>query len=329
MITSPIPYPSSLVSLSPPPLVPLLFSFHFTQLSLFLHRITENDYCGLIGTYTNYTADTLPATNYCNCLAEESQRKIHCTGLSGSSKSLLAASVIPRLSGIHLIIMPEKEDAAYVYNDLVNLLGSESVLFFPSSFKRSVHYNQIDNGNVILRTNVVNKLGSGIAYTEGNFLIIVTYPEGLAEKVITQVKLKKNTLQLIKGEKLSIGFIREVLEEYHFTEVDFVYEPGQYAIRGSLVDVFSFSNPDPYRIDFFGDDVESIRTFDVDTQLSKELHEQISILPNVQELKREDISEPLTDYLDASSVIWISDIRFTADKLNEIYDEIAQRAGTR
>ena len=95
------------------------------------------------------------------------------------------------------------------------------------------------------------------------------------------------------------------MEEYHFTEVDFVYEPGQYSIRGSLVDVFSFSNPDPYRIDFFGDEVESIRTFDVDTQLSKELHEKISILPNVQELTLEDVSEPLTDYLDASSVLWI------------------------
>jgi len=259
-------------------------------------------------------------------LKEENSHKIHCPGLSGSSKSLLAAAVIPQLSGIHLVILPEKEDAAYVYNDLVNLLGSDPVLFFPSSFKRSLHYNQVDNGNVILRTNVINKLGSGNAFKDGNFLIIVTYPEGLAEKVITHKKLKKNTLQLIKGEKLSIDFIQEVMEEYHFTQVDFVYEPGQYAIRGSLVDVFSFANPDPYRIDFFGDEVESIRTFDIDNQLSKELQEKISILPNVQELTLDDVSEPLTEYLDTSSVIWISDIRFTTDKLNEIYDEISRRA---
>ena len=117
------------------------------------------------------------------------------------------------------------------------------------------------------------------------------------------------------------------MEEYRFTEVDFVYEPGQYAIRGSLVDVFSFSNPDPYRIDFFGDEVESIRTFDVETQLSKELHEKISILPNVQELTLEDVSEPLTDYLDSSAVLWINDIRFATDKLNEIFDGISRRAG--
>lgn len=276
----------------------------------------------LIQLYSKHPA----AENLQQLLVEESHKKIHCAGLAGSAKSLLMASMVSELSGIHLVVMPEKEDAAYVYNDLVNLLGSDNVLFFPSSFKRSVHYNQIDNGSIILRTNVVNRLGSDEKYVQGNYLIVVTYAEGLAEKVITQVKLKKNTLQLNKGEKISISFIREVLEEYHFTDVDFVYEPGQYAIRGSLVDVFSFAGSDPYRIDFFGDEVESIRTFDVDTQLSKEIHEKINILPNVQELKREDISEPITDYLDAKSVVWINDIRFTADKLNSIYDEISQRA---
>lgn len=245
--------------------------------------------------------------------------------MAGSSKSLTAAAIIPGITGIHLCIMPEREEAAYFYNDLVNLLGNENVLFFPSAYKRSLHYNQIDNGNVILRTNVVNRLGSDGLKTGGDYLVIVTYPEGLAEKVITQVKLKKNTLQLNKGEKISIGFIREVLEEYHFTEVDFVYEPGQYAIRGSLVDVFSFSNPDPYRIDFFGDEVESIRTFDVENQLSKQIHERISILPNVQQLKQEDVSEPLTDYLNNSSVVWINDIQYTAGKLNEIYEETVRR----
>ncbi len=259
-------------------------------------------------------------------LRESDSLKANCSGLSGSSKSLLAAATIPQLPGTHLIILPEKEEAAYVYNDLVNLLGSESVLFFPSSYKRSVHYNQIDNGNVILRTNVINRLGSENPYHEGDFLIVVTCSEGLAEKVITHKKLKKNTLHLTKGEKLSLSFLQEVMEEYRFSEVDFVYEPGQYAIRGSLVDVFSFANPDPYRIDFFGDEVESIRTFDIDNQLSKELHDRISILPNVQELTLEDISEPLTDYLDNTSVLWISDITFTTARLNEIYDEISRRA---
>src|SRR5512133_2337144 len=276
----------------------------------------------LIGLYYNHPS----VEGLLEQIGVKGQSKAHCTGLAGSSKSIVAAAVIPAISGIHLMILAEKEDAAYFYNDMVNLLGNDNVLFFPSSFKRSVHYNQIDNGNVILRTNVVNRLGSLDRSKKDDYLIIVTYPEGLAEKVITQQKLKKSTLQLNKGEKLSIAFLREVLEEYHFSEVDFVYEPGQFAIRGSLVDVFSFSNPDPYRIDFFGGEVESIRTFDVDTQLSRELHDKISILPNVQELTLEDISEPLPEYLDSPAIIWISDIRFSADKLNEIYNEIARRS---
>ncbi len=276
----------------------------------------------LINLYSGHYA----ANKLLQILAEDIPAKIHCTGLSGSSGSLLTAVAIPQLSGIHLVIMPEKEDAAYFYNDLVNLLGSENVLFFPSSFKRSVHFNQTDNGNVILRTHVVNRLNAGEQFTDGHYLVIVTYAEGIAEKVITQAKLQKNTLQLTKGEHLSLEFIRELLEEYHFTHVDFVYEPGQYAIRGSLVDVFSFTNPDPYRIDFFGDEVESIRTFDVENQLSKDLHEKISILPNIQELKSDDISEPLTEYLESSSVVWINDIRFTTEKLNAVYDEISRRS---
>ena len=264
--------------------------------------------------------------NLTGLLLKKSSRKLHCPGLAGSSKSLVAAAIIPQIGGVHLILLPEKEDAAYFYNDLVNLLGGEKVLFFPSSFKRSVHYNQLDNGNIILRTRVINRIGTYQVTDKENYLILVTYPEGLAEKVITHKKLKKNTLQLIKGEKVSLSFIKEVMEEYHFSEADFVYEPGQFSIRGSIVDIFSFSNPDPYRIDFFGDEVESIRSFDVETQLSRDLLDKISILPNIQELTLEDVSEPLTDYLDSSAVFWINDVRFATDKLNEIYETITNRA---
>jgi len=260
-------------------------------------------------------------------LVSATNQKIHCSGLTGSSKSLLAAAIIPQISALHLVILPEKEEAAYFYNDLINLLGGEKVLFFPSSFKRSVHYNQLDSGNIILRTNVINRLGTRKKYEENEYLVLVTYPEGLSEKVITHKKLIKNTLQLIKGEKVPIGFIREVMEEYRFTEVDFVYEPGQYSIRGSIFDIFSFSNPDPYRIDFFGDEVESIRSFDVETQLSKGLLEKISILPNVHELTIEDSGEPITDYLDSATILWIQDIRYITDKLNDIFDNLSHRAG--
>ena len=258
-------------------------------------------------------------------LKTNNNRKILCSGLTGSSKSLLTAAIIPQLAGIHLIMMPDKEDSAYFYNDLVNLLDSEHVLFFPSSFRRSVHYNQPDNGNIILRTNVINRLGT-FNSAKDDYLVLVTYPEGLSEKVITHKKLKKNTLQLIKGEKIPVSFVGEVMEEYRFTQVDFVYEPGQYSIRGSIFDIFSFSSPDPYRIDFFGDEVETIRTFDVETQLSKGFLEKINILPNIQELTLEDVSEPLTDYLDSSAILWIQDIRYSTDKLNDIFEAISHRA---
>jgi transcription-repair coupling factor (superfamily II helicase) len=258
-------------------------------------------------------------------LNSNNNRKILCSGLTGSSKSLLTAAIISKLAGIHLIMMPDKEDSAYFYNDLVNLLDSDHVLFFPSSFKRSVHYNQPDNGNIILRTNVINRLGTFNSAND-DYLVLVTYPEGLSEKVITHKKLKKNTLQLIKGEKIPVSFVGEVMEEYRFTQVDFVYEPGQYSIRGSIFDIFSFSSPDPYRIDFFGDEVETIRTFDVETQLSKGFLEKINILPNIQELTLEDVSEPLTDYLDSSAILWIQDIRYSTDKLNDIFEAISHRA---
>jgi len=257
-------------------------------------------------------------------LKANNNRKILCSGLTGSSKSLLTAAIIPQLAGIHLIMMPDKEDSAYFYNDLVNLLDSDHVLFFPSSFKRSVHYNQLDNGNIILRTNVINRVGT-FNSAKDDYLVLVTYPEGLSEKVITHKKLKKNTLQLIKGEKIPVSFVGEVMEEYRFTQVDFVYEPGQYSIRGSIFDIFSFSSPDPYRIDFFGDEVETIRTFDVETQLSKGFLEKINILPNIQELTLEDVSEPLTDYLDSSAIIWIQDIRYSTDKLNDIFEAVAKK----
>ena len=287
----------------------LQLSYTSVALAELIHHYRQHPSCSRLASLLNST----------------NNRKILCSGLTGSSKSLLTAAIIPQLAGIHLIMMPDKEDSAYFYNDLVNLLDSDHVLFFPSSFRRSVHYNQPDNGNIILRTHVINRLGT-FNSAKDDYLVLVTYPEGLSEKVITHKKLKKNTLQLIKGEKIPVSFVGEVMEEYRFTQVDFVYEPGQYSIRGSIFDIFSFSSPDPYRIDFFGDEVETIRSFDVETQLSKGFLEKISILPNIQELTLEDVSEPLTDYLDSTAILWIQDIRYSTDKLNDIFEGISHRA---
>ena len=189
--------------------------------------------------------------------------RIRLEGLTGSAGAIAAALVFSKTQTTHIVIIPEKEDAAYFYNDLVALLGDDPVFFFPSTYKRSVQYEQTEPANIVLRTEVLNHLASG--KRKG---IIVTYPESVMEKVVSKKNLKKNTLQLNKGDKISLEFLEEVLHEYNFTRTDFVYEPGQYSIRGSIADIFSYSADLPYRIDFFGEEVESIRSFNTDDQLS-------------------------------------------------------------
>jgi transcription-repair coupling factor (superfamily II helicase) len=166
-------------------------------------------------------------------LGEESMSKGLLEGLSGSSKALVMASVHEKMQTTHLVIIPEKEDAAYFYNDIVTLSGDEGIFFFPSTYKRSVQYEQTEPANIVLRTEVLNHLASG--KRKG---IIVTYPESVMEKVISRKNLKKNTFQVAKGDKLSLDFLEEMLQEYNFDRVDFVFEPGQYSIRGSIADVF-------------------------------------------------------------------------------------------
>ena len=166
----------------------------------------------------------------------------------------LLSLVFQKTQTTHLVIIPEKEDAAYFYNDLVSLLGEDSVFFFPSTYKRSVQYEQTEPANIVLRTEVLNHLASG--KRKG---IIVTYPESVMEKVVSRRNLKKNTFNISKGDKISLEFLEEMLHEYNFVRTDFVYEPGQYSIRGSIADVFSYSADLPYRIDFFGEEVETIR----------------------------------------------------------------------
>ncbi len=235
-------------------------------------------------------------------------------GLSGSSASLVAANILKEYRQVHFLILSDREDAAYFYNDLLNCLNETEVHFFPSSYKRSIQYEQTDNGQIILRTNTLSRLNE---YT-GGLLAIVTYPEALLEKVISKADLESNTLHLSKGENISIGFVREIMETYHFEQVDFVYEPGQYAIRGSIVDIFSFSAEYPYRIDFFGDEVDSIRSFDVESQLSKKKHEGISIIPNMY---RDDFSNSYLSILNFGNyqpVIWSDDFQLVSNRMKKI-----------
>ena len=230
-------------------------------------------------------------------------------GLTGSAKSIILSHLFQNTQLIHVVIIPEKEEAAYFYNDLVSLSGDETIFFFPSTYKRSVQYEQTEPANIVLRTEVLNHLASG--KRKG---VIVTYPESVMEKVISKKNLKKNTFQVNKGDKLSLDFLEEMLREYNFDRVDFVYEPGQYSIRGSIVDVFSYSADYPYRIDFFGEEVDTIRTFNPDDQLSVTVQKQVSIIPNIQDISIEQINDSFTDFLPPSAIIWTEDGTFDKGK---------------
>jgi transcription-repair coupling factor (superfamily II helicase) len=247
-------------------------------------------------------------------------RRIRLDGLTGSSKAIIVAGVFLKTQNTHLVIVPEKEDAAYFYNDLVAMVGDDVVFFFPSTYKRSVQYGQTEPANIVLRTEVLNHLASGKRKS-----IIVTYPESVMEKVVSKPDLKKNTYHIRKGDRISLEFLEEILQEYHFTRTDFVYEPGQYSIRGSIADLFSYSAEIPYRIDFFGEEVESIRSFDIDDQLSVNILNQISIIPNLQDISVEQINDTFLDFIPPSSSIWIEDTVLIREKINNIFYQTRQK----
>ncbi|MCF6342213.1 MAG: transcription-repair coupling factor, partial [Bacteroidales bacterium] len=216
-------------------------------------------------------------------LLDSEQNNIQLKGLIGSARALAIAGIFEH-SGKqqHLVVLPGKEQAAYFYNDLENLFdepdadhNNKRVLFYPTAYKRPYEPENLDKAYQLSRTEVLKRFVSSDRKT-----IVVTYPEALAEKVITKQYLTKNLMKLKQGEEVSLDFMVELLHEFNFEVADFVAEPGQYAIRGGIVDVFSFSNDHPYRIEFLGDEVESIRTFDPVSQLSLQNLNRITLLPN-------------------------------------------------
>lgn len=243
-------------------------------------------------------------------------RHIYMSGLSASS----APMVFSGLSDISVIVhvLDDMEQAGYFYYDLVQTLGEETVLCFPSSFRRAIKYGQRDAANEILRTEVLSRLTSPIS---GQWLHIVTSPEALAERVVSRKELSVNTLTLNVGECVGSTFVQEVLVGYGFTHVDYVYEPGQFAMRGSILDVFSYSSEYPYRIDFFGDEVDSIRTFEVETQLSRDRLQQISIIPELSGMMSENQMGSFFDFLPGDAVLTFHDFLWIHDRIDVIHDE--------
>lgn len=243
--------------------------------------------------------------------------RILLSSLPGSALALAAALTLSK--GNYLFLLGDKEEAAYLYNDLSNLLVDEDILFFPSSYKRSIQYGHSDPSGIIQRTGVLSRMKLSQKEANGSRVIIVSYPEALSEKIPAQEQMDKNTLVLSVGEKISITFTVEVLQEYGFERVDFVFEPGQYSVRGGIVDVFSYSNNRPYRIDYFGDEVESIREFDIESQLSSSKVNKIAIVPHVSaELDGEKMVS-LLSYLGSNTQIWLKDGALFKERVASLY----------
>ena len=261
-------------------------------------------------------------------MEEKSVRTIFLQGLLASATPMFFASIVKRWQKTVLFVLNDNDEAGYFYNDLKTIAMPDNaneqtaeVLFFPSSYRRAVKYGQRDAGNEILRTEVLSRLSviNEEKTTSSLPLCIVTEPSALAELVVAKHKLDEHTLSISVGQTIDLTETEKTLRSYGFQQVDYVYEPGQFAVRGSILDVYSFSSELPYRIDFFGNDVDTIRTFEVETQLSKDKKEKVEIVPELATLSEEKI--PFLQFLPKESVLVMKDLLYIHDTIERIYNE--------
>ncbi|WP_299119337.1 transcription-repair coupling factor [uncultured Tenacibaculum sp.] len=264
-------------------------------------------------TIVNYYQQSDNVNQIVSALQQE-QHHFQITNLVGSSLSFVISESFKKADKPYLLVLNDKEEAAYYLNDLEQLLGDKNVLFYPGSYRRPYQIEETDNANVLLRSEVLNRINS-----RKKPAIIVTYPTALFEKVVTKKELEKNTLKITVSENVSPDFVNEVLFEYNFNRVDFVTEPGEFSVRGGIIDVFSFSNDEPYRIEFFGDEVDSIRTFDVETQLSKEKLKKVSIMPNVENKALQEKRESFLKYISSKTAIFVKNVDILTGNLDKFY----------
>lgn len=241
---------------------------------------------------------------------KEPHSKIHVKGQVGSSISFFSAQIMKQSGNPILLILDDKEEAAYLLNELESIFKKDEILFLPGSYRRPYEIEETNNANVVLRTEILNTLNGARKPR-----CIVTYAEGLFEKVVTRKVLNKNTIKISEGESLDIDFLNETLFAYEFHRVDFVAEPGEFSIRGGIVDVFSYSEKEPYRISLFGDEVESIRKFDVETQLSIEKVKSFTVVPNLENKFIEETRESFFDYISNKTIILAKNINIIQDTI--------------
>jgi len=248
-------------------------------------------------------------------------KNFHVRGLSGSLDMILVTLLARSRPGCHLVVAHDKEEAAYLAGDLQEFQEKEEALLFPSSYKIPYQLDDVENANVLMRAEILSRLQRRAQKTE----IIVTYPDALYEKVVSKSTLKENTFTAKVGEKVDVEFVAELLSTYDFEKTDFVYEPGQFAIRGGIIDVFSYASELPFRIELFGREIESIRTFDPENQLSIAPVEQISIVPNIQTKMLRELRQSFVDFLPEGTTLWIKDYQLTLDAIDEAYRKASDK----
>lgn len=234
---------------------------------------------------------------------------------AGSVTAVITSAMIKARPGFRVIVLNDREEAAYFYNDMLAFTDESKVSFLPSSYRRTINPEEKDNDSVLVRTEVLKNIANARSQ------VLVTYPEALAEKVVAKEVLARMSMVLHKGDRLSISFVEELLDQYNFVQSDFVYEPGQFSIRGSIVDVYSFAEERPVRIDFFGDEVESIRFFDVETQLSEQLIEEVALVPDLSNTADQFEFTELFQYFPERPVWWIKNGMFLHDRLKALQTE--------
>ena len=249
-------------------------------------------------------------------LEDKSAATVFLQGLVASAAPMMFAAVARRVSPMCLFVLNDAEEAGYFYHDLTQIMGNTDVLFFPSSYRRQIKYGQRDPASEILRTEVLSRLSAPL---EGHPLYVVTCPEALSELVVSRKKLDERTLLLRTGDTHDVIQLEKTLRDFGFTEVDYVYEPGQFALRGSILDVFSYSSEYPFRIDFFGDEIDSIRTFEVQSQLSRDKRERIEIVPELATLTDEKVS--FMRFLPEDTIIVAKDILYVRDVIDRTYQD--------
>ena len=240
---------------------------------------------------------------------------VHLENMVGGALSLYSATLIRNVGGVHIFVAEDRDAAAYMLNDFYALLGEENIYFFPTSYKKSILYGKEDPQGVVQRTNALN----AIRQLKKGYIVICTYPEALAERVADQGFIKSRSIKLCVGDTIAISELEDRLLSEGFTQVDFVYEPGQFSLRGGIVDVFSYSESRPFRFDFFGDEIDSIRRFNISSQLSHDKAQEVEIIPNLNSMQSEKVS--LVAYAE-DATYWCYDAEFVFKRVNDLRHKV-------